>query len=165
MRIALTHHFDRSVDELWTMICDPAAHVAKYQHMGHRDVEVLRAEPGDGWIEIAIVRHVDIEVPAAAKRFVHPANTVTSDDRWERQADGTITGRSDVHIKGVPVASVGTSRLVDDGTGGCEQTIELELAVKVPLIGEKVAGALRPQLEAQIRSEFAASEAWLRDQP
>lgn len=161
MHLALTHHFDRSLDELWAMIADPEAHVAKYRHMGHRDVEVLRTAQGDGWIEIAIVRQVDVEVPAVAKRFIHPANTVTSEDRWERHADGAITGRSDVGIRGVPVASVGSSRLVAGGSGACDQTIELALDVKVPVVGERVAKAMRSQLEAQIRAEFAASEDWL----
>lgn len=163
MDISLSHHFDRPLADVWAMLLDPDAHVAKYTHMGHRNVEVLRAEPGDDSLEIAIVRQVDIEVPSIAKKFIKPANTVTSTDRWERQADGSCTGHSDVDIKGVPVQSTGSALLVDDGHGGCDYTIGLVIKVKVPMVGEKVAGALRPQLEQQIESEFAASEAWLAD--
>lgn len=163
MDITLSHHFDRSIEDVWAMLLDPAAHVAKYTHMGHRDVEVLDARPGEDSLEIKIVRQVDIDVPSVAKKFIKPANTVTSTDRWERKADGSCGGHSDVDIKGVPVQSVGSASLVDDGAGGCDYAISLTVKVKVPMVGEKVAGALRPQLEDQIRSEFAASEAWLAD--
>lgn len=163
MDISLTHHFDRPFADVWAMLLDPEAHVAKYQHMGHRDVEVQKAVPGDDALEITIVRQVDIDVPGVAKKFINPSNTVTSKDRWDRAEDGSGRGRSDVEIKGVPVQSTGSASLVDDGAGGCDYTIDLAVKVKVPMIGEKVAGALRPQLEAQIESEFAASEAWLAD--
>ena len=145
------------------MLLDPDAHVAKYQHMGHRDIEVQNAEPAEDSLEITIVRQVDIDVPGIAKKFINPSNTVTSDDRWDRAADGSGQGRSNVDIKGVPVQSTGSATLVDDGAGGCDYTIDLAIKVKVPMVGEKVAGALRPQLEAQIESEFAASEAWLSE--
>lgn len=161
MDISLSHHFDCPFADVWAMLLDPDAHVAKYQHMGHRDVEVVAADPGDDSLRITIVRQVDIDVPGVAKKFINPSNTVTSKDRWERKADGSGSGHSDVEIKGVPVQSTGSAALVDDGEGGCDYAIDLAIKVKVPMIGEKVAGALRPQLEAQITSEFAASEAWL----
>jgi hypothetical protein len=163
MDITSTHHFDRPFADVWAMLLDPDAHVAKYQHMGHRNVEVSSAEPGNDSLAITIVRQVDIDVPGVAKKFISPSNTVTSKDRWERKADGSGSGISDVEIKGVPVQSTGRASLVDDGAGGCDYTIELAMKVKVPMIGEKVAGALRPQLEAQIESEFAASQAWLAE--
>ena len=101
-------------------------------------------EPGEDSLEIKIVRQVDIDVPSVAKKFIKPANTVTSTDRWERQADGSCGGHSDVDIKGVPVQSIGSASLVDDGAGGCDYTITLTLKVKVPMIGEKVAGCPPP---------------------
>ena len=165
MDITASHHFDRPFADVWAMLLDPDAHVAKYQHMGHREVEVASAEPGDGSLAITIVRQVDIEVPGIAKKFINPSNTVTSKDRWAQRDDGSGSGHSDVEIKGVPVRSTGRATLVDDGAGGCDYTIELAMKVKVPMVGEKVAGALRPQLEAQIASEFAASEAWLAAHP
>jgi hypothetical protein len=68
-----------------------------------------------------------------------------------------------VDIKGVPAKTSGRTRLVAAPDGGADYTVELEVKVSVPLIGEKVAGALRPQLEAQLESEFAACETWLAE--
>lgn len=163
MDLSSTHHFDRPFADVWAMLLDPAAHAAKYEHMGHRDVEVASAEPGDDALAITIVRQVDIEVPGVAKKFISPSNTVTSKDRWERTSDTSASGRTEVDIKGVPIQTSGSTELVDDGAGGCDSTVSLTVKVKVPMIGEKVAGALRPQLEAQLEAEFAASEAWLAD--
>jgi hypothetical protein len=49
---------------------------------------------------------------------------------------------------------------VADGTG-CTYTVRLDVKVKVPLVGDRIAKALRPQLEAQLAQEFEAAEAWL----
>ena len=43
----------------------------------------------------------------------------------------------------------------------CRYTVQLEVKVKVPLVGDKIAGALKPQLEAQMNQEFEAAEHWL----
>jgi hypothetical protein len=161
MEIRAAHHFSQDVDAVWAMFLDPEAHVAKYQHMKHRDVEVLSAEGDDHGLSISIVRQVDIEVPSLAKKFINPSNTVTSTDRWELDKEGVRTGRSTVEIKGVPVHSTAIATLEPSEGGGCDYTIVLTMKVKVPVIGEKVANVLRPQLEEQLAAEFAASEAWL----
>lgn len=161
MDLAATHHFDRSFADVWAMLLDPDAHAAKYEHMGHREVVVSKAEAGDGSLAITIVRQVDIDVPGIAKKFINPSNTVTSEDRWALDAEGRASGRTEVDIKGVPVQSNGKATLADDGSGGCDYTVELTVKVKVPMVGEKVAGALRPQLQEQLEAEFAAADAWL----
>ena len=162
MDIKAQHHFDHDADRVWAMFLDPSAHVAKYEHMGHRNVEVLSSTSDDEGLTISIVRQVDIEVPSLAKKFIKPSNTVTSTDRWEEDSSGRRTGRSTVDIKGVPVVSTAVATLTPSPAGdGCDYAIALTMKVKVPVIGEKVAGVLRPQLEEQLAAEFAASEAWL----
>src|SRR4051812_9083598 len=111
MEIRAAHHFDQDIEAVWAMFLDPAAHVAKYEHMGHRNVEVLSSEGDDHGLSIEIVRQVDIEVPSLAKKFINPSNTVTSTDRWEQAKGGSRTGRSTVDIKGVPVHSTAIATL------------------------------------------------------
>lgn len=168
MRVEITRsrHLAHPLDAVVDHLLDPDAHVATYQHMGHRDIRVVRAEREPGALEIEIVRRVDVEVPAAARRFVHPSNTVTSNDRWERHPDGSCTGRSDVSIAGLPVHSVGSASVVADGDGvgdgsGCTFTITLAMTIGVPVVGERVARAMRGQLERQIDSQLDATEAGL----
>jgi hypothetical protein len=151
------------------MLLDTDAHVATYEHMGHRDVRLLRAHREPDALEVAIVRRVDVEVPAAARRFVHPTNTVTSEDRWERTAPDRCTGRSDVTIAGLPVGSVGRATVAParhaEGGGGrsraTDYEISLALDIRIPIVGPRVARLMRGQLERQIDAQFDATESWL----
>lgn len=162
MELTLTHRFDRSIDDVWAMVHDPASHVAKFTRMGHRDLEVIDQSVTDGALDLTIRRQVDIDVPSVAAKFINPSNTVTSTDHWEREADGTLSGRYEVDIKGAPAQTRGTTEVRPDGTG-CTYTVRLDVKVKVPLVGDRVAKALRPQLEAQLREEFEAADAWLAE--
>ena len=42
----LAGDFDRSIDDVWAMLHDPDAHVAKFTRMGHTDLEVLSVHVG-----------------------------------------------------------------------------------------------------------------------
>lgn len=161
----MAHHFDHPAERVWEMFHDPASHIAKFTTMGHRDLEVLEEARTDDTLDLTIRRTVELEVPSIAKRVITPTNTVTSVDHWERRADGTYGGHYSVDIKGVPAKTSGRTNLVEADDGGADYTVELEVKVSVPLIGEKVAGALRPQLEAQLEAEFAACETWLAAHP
>ena len=160
MDITATHRFTASLDEVWAMFSDPDAHVAKFERMGHTDLEVLSQEAGAEALDLTIRRKVEIEVPSVAAKFISPSNTVTSTDHWQRDGDERLSGHYEVDIKGVPAETKGTTSVVADGDG-CTYTVRLEVKVKVPLVGDRIAKALRPQLEAQLGEEFAAADAWL----
>jgi carbon monoxide dehydrogenase subunit G len=161
--MTLTHRFSHPLDAVWAMLHDPASHVAKFTGMGHRDLEVVSTESTDTSLDVTIRRTVEMEVPAVARKLITPTNTVTSVDHWSRESDERLAGRYTVDIKGVPAETRGRTSVVADGPDACTYTIELSVKVKVPLIGEKVAGALKPQLTEQIEAEFAACDTWLAE--
>lgn len=160
MQISFTHRFEHSIDDVWAMVHDPASHIAKFERMGHRDLEVVEQVQTDGALDLTIRRQVDLDVPAVAAKFISPSNTVTSVDHWQRDHATKLSGHYTVDIKGAPAETRGTTLVEADGDG-CTYTVELDVKVKVPLVGDKIAKALRPQLEAQMREEFDAAEAWL----
>lgn len=160
MELTFTHRFAHPIDEVWVMVHDPQSHVAKFTGMGHRDLEVVAEEVTDTTLDLTIRRQVDIDVPSIASKFISPSNTVTSVDHWERAEDGSASGHYSVDIKGAPAETKGTTSLVAVGDE-TDYTVHLDVKVKVPLVGEKVAKALRPQLEAQMNQEFEAAAAWL----
>jgi hypothetical protein len=134
--------------------------------MGYSNIELVSAEPGDDSLDISISRDVEVEVPSIAKKVLKPKNHITSTDRWWRDPDGTCHGTSTLDIKGLPVESsaVATFEADADGTG-CTYSLVLTMTITVPIVGERVAKALRGQLADQLEAEFDAAEAWLADHP
>lgn len=165
MEIEAEHRFARPLAEVWAMFLDPQAHVGRYADMGHHDIEIVSQERGDDELGITIVRTVDGEVPAIARKFIKPTNTITTTDRWERDAEGVPTGRTKLEIRHVPISASATARLTPDGDDACVYAIELTVSLNVPLVGDRIAKALRPQLRNQLEEEFTACERWLADHP
>ena len=165
MQLTATHRFARSFDDVWAVFVDPEAHVARHEHLGNHDVHIVSATPDATGLDIVVQSKVEGEVPAVAKKFIKPVNTVTTTDRWELHADGTGTGHSTIDIKGAPVTTKAVATLVPPADGddpdSCTYTIVLDVSVNVPLVGGRVAGVLKPHLKSQLEAEFAATEAWL----
>jgi len=161
MEITAQHTFARPLAQVWAMFLDPDAHVGKYADMGQRDVEIVELEQSTDALDITIVRIIDGEVPAIAKKFIRPSNSMTTKDRWERDPDGICTGRSVISVRNVPISSSAVATLVADGADACVYTIDLTVELKVPLVGDRIVRALRPQLLSQMEAEFDASERWL----
>ena len=162
MEMTRTHTFDAPIDEVWTMFRDREAHVAKFEAMGHREIEVLAYDGDDDHVRLEVRRVVDIEVPGFAKKVIRPSNTVTSIDDWTRHDDGTCTGTQVIHTPNpVDITSTTALRPADDGRTTYEITVAIK--VNVPLIGGKVANFAKGDVEKQLRDEFACGDAWLTE--
>lgn len=140
MKYATSRRFDRSVDEVIAAVTDFAVVKAKYEALGHRDVELLSREEGaDGSITVSTKRVIPLDVPGFAKKVLKPSNTSIQVDRWSApDATGGRSGTFSVDAKGVPVDVAGTMRL-EPTADGCDYRIEVEVTCKVPLIGGKIA--------------------------
>ena len=163
MQLTSTHTFDAPIDDEWAMFADPASHVAKFDSMGHREIEVLTEEHGDDSLRLVVSRVVDAELPGFAKRVLSPSNTVVSDDRWHRDEDGTCSGTFTVETKGAPVTGRGTTRLVPEGDDRTHYEVTVEVEVKVPLVGGRIADWSKGEIAQQFEAEFAAGDAWLAE--
>ncbi|MBK7322091.1 MAG: DUF2505 domain-containing protein [Candidatus Microthrix sp.] len=161
MKMTMTHDFDHPIDEVWAMFSDPAAHVAKFEAMGHRDIEVIEEESSDDGLRMVIKRVTDLDVPSIAKKVLPSSPTVTTDDVWKDHGDGTYGGHFDVTMDGVPQKTKGTTLITSNDDGTTHYEVEIDVSVKVPLIGDKIAKASKGELEKQLNAEFAAGDAWL----
>jgi hypothetical protein len=161
MSTRASHTFEHPIDEVWAMFNDVDSHVAKFEGMGHREVEVLDFSAGDGRVYVKIRRVVELELPSFAKRFVKPVNTVTSTDRWTANDDGTYGGTFSADAKGTPVKISGTTRLEPDGPERTDYEITVDLAVNVPLVGGKLSDWASGNVDRQLRDEFDAGDTWL----
>jgi hypothetical protein len=160
MEFTDSHRFAAPVDAVWTMFQNPESHLAKFQDMGHRDIELLEAEQADDRFHIKVRRVVEVDLPGFAKRVLKPTNTVTTTDDWQRNPDGTCTGEQLVDTEGAPVKISATTRLEPDDDETL-YTVTVQLDVKVPLIGGKLADWAKGSVRDQLDHEFGAGDRWL----
>ena len=138
MEIQGSHVYPAPVDGVIAMLDDKSATVDKYESMGHRDVRVLEFVADDTMLHIVSSRVVDVELPGFARKVLKPTNTMTQTDEWRRGADGSWTGTFDIDVKGSPVHISGSMRLNADGAGSRHDVV-IDLQVKIPLVGGKIA--------------------------
>jgi hypothetical protein len=164
MELTETHHFAAGADAVIDVLATEAAVIARYEGMGHREVEVRRIDRGDGTLTVVSRRVVEVDLPGFARKVLQPTNTMTQTDAWAKDPDGW-TGTFDVEVAGAPVQLSGRMRLVDAGSGS-DYTVTLTMNVKVPLVGGKIADWVgKNDALTTLQAEFAATDAWLVDHP
>lgn len=155
------HTFDATPAQCWAMFHDPDSHVAKFEGMGHHDVTVLEQDQTEDELRIVVTREVDVDgIPGFARKFVKPRNTVVSTDLWQDRGDGTYGGEFTLDTKGVPVEIAGTTLLTPEGDR-THYEVSVEIEVKVPLVGGKLADFSKRIVEKQLAHEFELGDAWL----
>jgi len=138
MRLNGSHVYPVPVEAVIAMLRDKSATIAKYESMGHRDVEIVEIVSDDTALRIVSSRVVDVELPGFAKKALKPTNTMVQTDEWRRQDDGSWAGTFDVVVHGSPAHISGTMTLEPDGTDA-RHDVTLDVDVKIPLIGGKIA--------------------------
>ena len=106
--------------------------------MGHRDVTIVELAADDDTLRIVSTRLVDVELPGFAKKALTPTNTMRQTDEWRRQGDGSWSGTFAVDVQGSPVHIDGTMELTPE-PGGARHDVTLDIQVKIPIIGGKIA--------------------------
>lgn len=165
MDVKRSHTYAAPIEAVIAMLSDPEATTAKYDGMGHREIEILDCAAGDGTLHIESSRIVDVDLPGFAKKFIKPTNTMHQTDDWQETDDGTWTGTFAVDVDGAPIELSGVMRLVpDDDT--CTHEVTITMNVKVPLVGGKIADwAGKNDVRQTLEAEFAFGDTWLADHP
>ena len=165
MKVSSTHTYAASPDDVLTMMTDPDVLAAKYEALGHRDIEITEHTVEDGAVTVASRRSVPMEVPGFAKKFLKPMNTAVQLDEWEApEADGSRRGTWHVDAKGVPVDVGGTLRITP---GKKKNTTVVEVAGEVrssvPLVGGKLAGFVGGDVQRTLAAEEDFNDGYLAD--
>jgi len=163
MDFTATHTFDHPIESVWAMFRDKASHIAKFEGMGHRDIEVLTYEDNGSDVVIEVSRVVDVDLPGFAKKVLKPTSTVVSTDNWRDNGDGTYGGTFTAEPKGQPVEVKGTTSLEPDGDSATRYEVTTSVKVKVPLIGSRIENFAKGDIQKQIADEFAAGDKWLSE--
>jgi hypothetical protein len=161
MELTKTHSYDAPIDAVVAMLRDDEATRAKYERMGHHDVEVIDCSGDDTHLRVETSRFVDVELPSFARRVLKPTNTMHQTDEWQRTEDGGWEGTFTIDVSGSPVHLSGTTKLTP-GDGSCTEEIITSVSVKVPIIGGKIADwAAKGEVSRSVEAEFTFGDEWL----
>jgi uncharacterized protein YndB with AHSA1/START domain len=150
--------YDASPDEVFAMLSDPAfrEQVAEAQEVRSVDVRLTRI--GDGFTLINDQVQNTKDLPAIAKKIAGDTTRVVITEDWSSHTAGSIS----ITTPGKPTTASGTIRLAPDGEGTVE-IVELDVKVKVPLVGGKLEKLMADTIESGFRVEHTVGRAWLQD--
>lgn len=148
--------YDASPAEVFEMLADPAFREASAAAMGVVSAEVDLTRTGDGFsLTIDQVQLTD-DLPSFARTFAGQTTRAIQREEWADPTGATLR----IETPGKPAEMKGTITLRADGAGTCE-VVELDVRVKMPLIGGKLEKLMAAKVEAGLVAEQGAGTAWL----
>ena len=142
--------------EVYAMLADPAFRdrVCVAQQVVSHEIELTPS--GDGFTLVTDQVQNTAGLPAIAKKVAGDTTRAVITEDWGDPSGGTV----EIVAPGKPTSSRGTIRLVADGTGTTE-VVELEVKVKVPLIGGRLEALMADQIRSGLDVEHTVGTAWL----
>jgi uncharacterized protein YndB with AHSA1/START domain len=148
--------YDAPLRDVFAMLSDPAFRQASADAMGVISAEVSITPKGEG-ISVRIDQVQPTEgVPGFAKKFAGETTRAVQTEDWSSPAGGTIT----IETPGKPTSIKGTLALAEAG-GRTTETLDVEVKVKVPLLGRKLESLMVDLVAKGMDKEQAAGVAWL----
>lgn len=148
--------YDAPLADVFAMLSDPAFRKKSADAMGVISADVSINAKGAG-ISVKIDQVQPTEgVPSFAKKFAGATTRAVQTEEWDSPSGGTIS----IQTPGKPTSINGTLSLTTSGTTTTE-TLDVEVKVKVPLIGGKLESLMADLVTKGMDKEHAAGVAWL----
>lgn len=151
--------YDAPPDEVFAMLADPAfrAEVCEAQGVVSHDIDLTPTEAGFTLVTEQVQDTAGL--PAIAKKIVGDTTKAVIEEQWSSRTGGTVT----ITAPGKPTTATGTVRLEARG-GGTTEVVELDVKVKVPVIGGKLEALMADNIKAGLEVEQTTGTAWLGGQ-
>ena len=148
--------YDASPDDVFEMLADPAfrERVAAAQDVVSAEVAVVATPEGFN-LTIDQVQRTD-GLPSFARRFAGDTTRAVLLEEWPDRTGGSLR----IDAPGKPSSIEGTVALIGEGSGTTE-VVELEIKVKVPLLGGTLEGLLAEQVRRGLDVEHEVGRTWL----
>ena len=148
--------YDAPPAQVFEMLADPAfrQQVAEAMDVISADVELARA--GSGFtLTVDQMQRTD-DLPGFARTFAGDSTQAIQRETWSDAHGGDLT----IEAPGKPTSIAGTIRLEPTGAGTTE-VVELEIKVKVPLVGGKLEKLMAEKVRAGMDTEYQVGQTWL----
>jgi hypothetical protein len=158
MTTRLVHEmtYDAPADKVAAMLRDPKFREAVCDAQTATKKSVSITENGGG-MEVTIDQWLPTEgVPAFATKIVGETTNVVQTEQWSDAFHGDIT----VAIPGKPGEMKGTATITETD-GVTTEVVDLEIKVKIPVIGGKLEGLIAGILKSALKAENRTGRTWL----
>lgn len=150
--------YDASPAQVFAMLSDPVFREAACASADVISAEVTIEQKGNGFsLVVDRVQRTD-DLPAFARTFAGDSTRAIQREEWADSTSGTLQ----IEAPGKPSEVKGTITLRPEGSA-TREIIELDLKIKVPLIGGKLEKLLAEQVTAGIEAEQRAGIAYLEE--
>lgn len=156
MKFRIELSYDAPPADVFAMLSDPAfrERVCEAQHTVSHDVTVEMAGAGMT-VTVETVQNT-AGLPSIAKKIVGDTTRAILTETWKDGSGGTVS----ITAPGKPTGATGTVRLVEAGSGATE-VVELDVKVKVPLIGGKLEQLMADTIKEAYDVELTVGRDWL----
>lgn len=156
MRLRHVLEYAASPAEVYDMLADAAFREASCAEQDVVSADVSLTPTGEGFsLVLDQVQRTD-DLPSVARRIIGATTRAIQVEEWAEPTGGTLEIRS----PGVPAQIAGSISLVDRD-GGTDEVVELEVHVKVPLIGRTLESVLCDRIRTSLEGEHRAGIRWL----
>ncbi|WP_460796303.1 DUF2505 domain-containing protein [Nocardioides pacificus] len=144
---------------VFAMLADPAFREASAAAQDVHSAEVALEPSGDGFsLTVDQLQRTD-DLPSFARVFAGDSTRAVQIEEWADASGGTLR----IDAPGKPSEMIGTIRLEADGDG-TREVVELDVRVKVPLVGGKLEKLLAEKVRKGMDVEHEVGTAWLREE-
>ncbi|MDN5743883.1 MAG: DUF2505 domain-containing protein [Nocardioidaceae bacterium] len=148
--------YQATPEEVFAMIADPAFRRQVAQAQNVASIEVTIQPRGDG-LHVGVDQEQNTAgLPAIAKKIAGDTTRAIIAEEWSDHASGDYQ----ITAPGKPTKAIGTVSIKPDGEGA-NYVLDLEVSVKVPLIGGKLEKVMSDQIADGLQIEHRVGMAWL----
>jgi carbon monoxide dehydrogenase subunit G len=148
--------YDAPPAQVFEMLADPAFRQAACEAQEVISADVQLERDGDGFTLVIDQLQRTDDLPGFARTFAGASTQAIQRETWTSVDGGSL----EIEAPGKPTKMVGTIRLEPAGAGTTE-IVELEIKVKVPLIGGKLEKLMADKVQAGMDAEHQVGRVWL----
>ena len=160
MRFRHELSYDAPPEKVYAMLASAAfrRHVCTAMEVISADVQVEPRPDGTGFTLVSDQLQNTKDLPGFARTFAGESTHVIQREDWQSATTGTLV----IESPGKPVSTSGTIRLEPSGAGTTE-VVELEIKVKVPLIGGRLEKLMAEKVAEGMDLEHTVGVTWLKE--
>ena len=158
MRFRHELSYDAPPEQVFAMLADPEFRRASCAAMEVISAAVQLERDGDGFALVIDQQQNTKDLPAFARTFAGESTQAIQRETWRSPTHGELS----IESPGKPASATGSIRLEPAG-GGTTEVVELDITVKVPLIGGKLEKLLAEKVAAGMDVEHGVGVLWLKE--